>query len=139
MAARRAGSSQGDDDHSAGAANRPSGRTQSGPAGEDSRRIDVSSTTAQNQFGSLLDQVAKGKTVFIRKRNVPHAVLISVERYEELTRSDFALLDGLESKFDALLARIRNPGARAAADVLFSATPEQLGAAAFESLRKRDG
>ena len=46
----------------------------------------MTSTQAQNAFGRVLDTVAHEGTVLITKRNATQAVVMSVERYEALTR-----------------------------------------------------
>ncbi len=100
--------------------------------------IEVSSTEAQNNFGLLLDQVARDRPVFIRRHRNRQAVLISIDRYEELTRTEESpLLDRLTDEFDALFDRMQSTQARRAADSLFSATSEELGDAAIEATRRK--
>lgn len=100
--------------------------------------LEVSSTEAQNNFGLLLDQVARDRPIFIRRRRHRQAVLLSIEQYEELTRAgESPLLDTLTAEFDALFERMQNAEAKRAADELFSATPEELGRAAVEQAAKR--
>lgn len=102
------------------------------PEGE----VEMSSTDAQNNFGSLLDQVARNRPVFIRRRNRRQAVMISVERYEALTRGEGSpALDALTAEFDAMLERMQTPAAQAAGADLFTAAPEEFGEAAVAAAR----
>src|SRR5688500_12484420 len=43
--------------------------------------LEVSATAAQNNFGVLMDQAARDVPVFIKRRNIRRAVLVSIERY----------------------------------------------------------
>jgi prevent-host-death family protein len=89
--------------------------------------IRMTSTGAQNGFGRVLDMVAKGRTVLITRRNVPHAVLMPVYQYEALTRTDAPDLDALTAEFDEMLARMQEPGSEEAMLRAFRASPEELG------------
>lgn len=90
----------------------------------------VTSTEAQNSFGRVMETVARGSTVFVTRHNAPQAVVISVERYEELTRPGTAELDALTREFDDLLAGMQTPEAGAALRDAFAASPDALGRAA---------
>jgi prevent-host-death family protein len=94
------------------------------------KTVEISSTEAQNNFGRILGRVARNETVVIRKRDVREAVIISFERYEALTQMESPVLNTLDEEFDALLASMQTPSARAAAQKAFEATPEELGEAA---------
>ncbi len=96
----------------------------------------LSSTDAQNGFGALLDTVARGRTVMITKHSRPEAVVMSFDRYEALTRDAVPELDTLEDEFDAMVAQMQTPEARAARSAAFHASPEELGAAAVEYARR---
>jgi antitoxin Phd len=121
---------------SAAAAGRAGPERRLGRGSEAGGGIEVSSTEAQNNFGLLLDRVARDEPVFIRRRQRRQAVIISVERYEALTRAqESPLLDGLTDEFDALFERMQGAGARRAVDGLFTATPDELGRAAVKAAR----
>ncbi|HEX5726474.1 MAG TPA: type II toxin-antitoxin system prevent-host-death family antitoxin [Longimicrobiaceae bacterium] len=96
----------------------------------------MTSTEAQNGFGRLLDTVARDATVLIQKHNVTQAVVMSVDRYEALSRGSAPSLDDLAAEFDELLARMQTPEARAGMRDAFAASPDELGRAAVEAARR---
>lgn len=98
--------------------------------------VSMSSTEAQNGFGHLLDTVARDGTVFITRRNTAGAVMLSMERYEELTREAEPDLDELTAEFDALLERMQSPESRAGIREAFSAAPDELVRAAVAAAGK---
>jgi hypothetical protein len=75
--------------------------------------------------------------VFITKHAAPKAVLISMNHFESLSRASRSKLDALSGEFDALLARMQTPMARAGMKAMFDASPQQLGKAAVAAARKR--
>ncbi|HYR11107.1 MAG TPA: type II toxin-antitoxin system Phd/YefM family antitoxin [Longimicrobium sp.] len=89
--------------------------------------IRMTSTEAQNGFGRVLDMVAKGRTVLITRRNVPKAVLMPVDQYEALARTDVPDLDALTAEFDEMLARMQGSEVRAGIRAGLSASPAELG------------
>lgn len=96
----------------------------------------MSSTEAQNGFGHLLETVARDQTVFITRRNKAQAVVMSVERYRELTQANEPDLNDLSTKFDALLERMQTPQVRAGLREAFRATPDELAKAAMAAARE---
>lgn len=99
--------------------------------------LSISATEAKNDFGRILEKVTKGGTVIITKHDAPKAVLISVEQFDALSRANRVKLDTLSGEFDALLARMQTPAARAGMEAAFDASPQQLGRAAVEAAWKR--
>ena len=97
----------------------------------------VSATDAKNEFGRILEKVIQGGTVMITRHDVPKAVLISVEEFNALSRAHRVEIDTLSDEFDALLARMQTPAARAGMKAAFDASPKQLGEAALAAARKR--
>jgi antitoxin Phd len=97
----------------------------------------ISATDAKNEFGRILEKVIRGGTVVITKHDAPKAVLISVEQFNALSRVHRDKLDTLTGEFDALLARMQTPAARAGMKAAFNASPKQLGRAAVAAARKR--
>ena len=97
----------------------------------------VSATVAKNEFGRILERVIQGGTVVITKHDAPKAVLISVDEFDALSRANQAKLDTLSGEFDALLARMQTPAARAGMKAAFDASPKQLGKTAVAAARKR--
>jgi antitoxin Phd len=97
--------------------------------------ISMTSTEAQNGFGRVLDTVARNHTVLITRHNAAQAVVISFERYQELTRGEVPTLDALSAEFDELLAKMQRPEVQAAALEAFRASPEELARAAGSVVR----
>ena len=97
----------------------------------------VTATNAKNEFGRVLEKVIQGGIVVITKHDEPKAVLISVREFNTITNAGRIKLDTLSGEFDALLARMQTPAARAGMKGAFDASPKQLGKAAVESARKR--
>lgn len=97
----------------------------------------ISATDAKNEFGRILEKVIQGGTVVITKHHEPKAVLMSINHFNELSRANRARLDTLSGEFDALLARMQAPAARAGMKSAFNASPKQLGRAAVAAARKR--
>jgi len=97
----------------------------------------ISATVAKNEFGRILERVIQGDTVVITKHDAPKAVLISIDEFDALSRANQARLDTLSVEFDALVARMQTPVARAGMKAAFNASPKQLGKAAVAAARKR--
>jgi prevent-host-death family protein len=81
--------------------------------------------------------VIQGRVVVITKHAAPKAVLVSLDEFNALTRAAESKLDTLSGEFDALLARMQTPKARAGMRAAFNASPKQLGKAAVAAARKR--
>ena len=94
-------------------------------------------TQAKNEFGRVLEMVLQGGTVVITKHDAPKAILISVDGFNKLSHATERTLDTHSEEFDALLARMQNPKARAAMKAAFAASPKELGKAAVIAARKR--
>jgi antitoxin Phd len=99
--------------------------------------LTVTATDAKNEFGRVLERVIQGGRVVITKHDEPKAVLISVREFNALNGANRTKLDTLSGEFDALLARMQTPAARAGMNAAFEAPPKQLGKAAVAVARKR--
>ena len=99
--------------------------------------IKISATEAKNKLGEVLDRVIQGGMVLITKHETPKAVLLSMEEYGALSRAAQTRLDTLNDEFDALLARMQTPKARAGMKAAFGASPKRLGKVAVASTRRR--
>ena len=97
----------------------------------------VPATRFKNEFGAIFEQAALGGAVAITKHNTPKAVLLSYAEFQALTRSTSPVLDELEDEFDALLAGMQTPGAKAGLAAAFDASPEELGRAAVKAARPK--
>ena len=96
----------------------------------------MTATEAKTEFGRALATVGAGGVVYITKNSEAKAVLISVEKFKELSRSSESRLNRLSEEFDAMVARMQTPKAAAAVDALFRATPRELGRASVAGVRK---
>jgi antitoxin Phd len=97
----------------------------------------VTATDVKNEFGRVLEKVIQGGIVVITKHDQPKAVLMSVHEFNALTNANRIKLDTLSGEFDALLARMQTPAARAGMKAAFDASPRQMGKAAVAMARKR--
>lgn len=105
--------------------------------GERVEALSVTATDAKKEFGRVLEAVLQGGVVVITKHDAPKAVLMSVDEFDALSRAGEATLDALTGRFDALLARMQTPKARAGMKAAFDASPKQLGKAALAVARRR--
>jgi antitoxin Phd len=106
----------------------------------DGELVDVPSVAAtqfKNQFGAIFEQASLGGAVAITKHNTPKAVLLSYAEFEALTRASSPVLDELSEEFDALLAGMQTPKAKAGVATAFDAAPEELGRAAVKAAARR--
>jgi antitoxin Phd len=94
-------------------------------------------TQAKNEFGRVLEMVLQGGAVVITKHDAPKAIMISIDEFHKLSQSSELALDALSKEFDAFLARLQSPKARAAMKEAFAASPMELGKAAVAAARKR--
>lgn len=102
-----------------------------------SGELTVPATMAKNEFAHVLESVLRGSHAVITKHNQPKAVLISIDEFERLSQNAAVALDSLSAEFDALLAKMQTPKARAAMKSAYNATPKELGKAALAAARKR--
>jgi prevent-host-death family protein len=105
--------------------------------GEALTPLKITATDAKTQMGHVLETVLQGRVVLITKRETPKAAVIPMAEYEKFSRATEAKLNTLSGEFDALLARMQTPEARAGMQAAFDATPEQLAKAAVAFARKR--
>ena len=105
--------------------------------GEPVEASSVTATDAKKQFGRVLEMVLRGGAVVITKHDAPKAVLLSVDEFNALAHAPSLKLDTLSGQFDALLARMQTPKARAGMRAAFAAPPKQLGRAAVAAARRR--
>lgn len=98
---------------------------------------EVTATDAKNGFGRVLARATHGGIVLITRRREPEAVLLSIDEFEDLASARERKLDALSAEFDALLAKVQRPAARAGTKAAFGATPARMGEAAVAAARKR--
>ena len=96
----------------------------------------ITATDAKKEFARMLEMVIQGGVVVITKHDAPKAVLLSVDEFNALAHAP-SQLDALSGQFDALLARMQTPKARAGMKAAFAASPKQLGRAAVAAARRR--
>ncbi len=97
----------------------------------------VTATELKHSTADILDRVTAGNAVSITRHDKARAVLISVEQYQELTGGEGDWLAKLHEEYQGMLERMQGPEQRAAALRLFTATPEELGAAAVRGAQRR--
>jgi antitoxin Phd len=97
----------------------------------------VTATELKQSTADVLDQVSAGKAIAITRHDKPRAVLISIEQYKELTDGQSGWLQGLQAEYFGMLDSMQAPEQKAAAQRLFEATPEELGAAAVRGAQRR--
>jgi len=96
----------------------------------------VAATRLKNEFGTVLEQAARG-AVAITRHDAPRAVLVSYEDFEALVKGQNQNLNDLGAEFDALLARMQTSKAKKGVQAAFGAAPAVLGRAAVKSAKKR--
>jgi prevent-host-death family protein len=94
-------------------------------------------TDAKKRFGRVLDMVLRGGAVIITKHDAPRAIMLSMDEFNALAKATERTLDTLSADFDAMLARMQTPRARAQMKAAFGASPKELGKAAVAAARKR--
>jgi antitoxin Phd len=97
----------------------------------------IPATEAKNNFGRILESVLQGGRVVITKHDMPKAILISMDEFNDLSGAMELALGTLRGEFDALFAGMQNPEARRAMKSAFHASPKELGKAAVIAARKR--
>jgi len=99
--------------------------------------LSFTATDAKKQFGRVLDMVLRGGAVIITKHDAPRAIMLSMDEFNALAKATERTLDTLSADFDAMLARMQTPRARAQMKAAFGASPKELGKAAVAAARKR--
>lgn len=107
------------------------------PAAAPSESATFTASGAKKEFGKVLELAMRGGRVFITKHATPKAVVLSVDDFTALTRATERTLETLSGEFDALLARMQTPKARAGLKAAFDASPKEIGAAAVAAARRR--
>ncbi|HVR28713.1 MAG TPA: type II toxin-antitoxin system prevent-host-death family antitoxin [Thermoanaerobaculia bacterium] len=98
----------------------------------------ISATEAQNNFGRVLTRAMTEGAVTITKYDRPAAMVLSMDRYRELTGEAAPELDELTREFDEMLARMQTEEAAAGVDALFEMEAEALGRAAVRAAQTAD-
>ena len=107
------------------------------PAAAPNESPTFTASGAKKDFGKVLELAMRGGRVFITKHAAPKVVVLSVDDFAALTRATERTLDTLSGEFDALLARMQMPKARAGLKAAFDASPKEIGAAAVAAARRR--
>ena len=101
----------------------------------------VNATQAKNQFGAILRRVRTATPVFIEKHGAAQAVVLDIGSYRALVHKardpEQVQLDGLREEFEALYARMQAPASRKAADLLSSASAQELNRVATRRTKSR--
>jgi antitoxin Phd len=99
--------------------------------------VSISASDAKNEFARALETALRDGYVVITKHDQPKAVLVSFDEFESLTRQRNPRLEALSAKFDQLFERLQSPHARSVIQSVFESSPEELGRAAVEAVRRR--
>jgi prevent-host-death family protein len=99
----------------------------------------IAATEVKNEFGRVLDMVIQGNVVVITKHDAPKAVLLSVDEFNALATVGDSVLASMTGEYEAMLARMQTPKARAGMKAAFNATPARLGRAAVNAARRKRG
>src|SRR3989442_4438209 len=94
-------------------------------------------TGAKKEFGRVLEIVLRGGRVVITKHDAPKAVVLSMNEFHALTQATERTLATLSGEFDALLAGMQTPSARARMKAALDASPRAVGRAAVAAARPR--
>jgi prevent-host-death family protein len=97
----------------------------------------VTATDIKNSFASVWDRMTAEGAVAITRHEKPRAVLVSIERFEELLRAGRPALDQLTEESDDLLASMQTTKARRGMAAAFKASPTRLGRAAADAARRQ--
>jgi antitoxin (DNA-binding transcriptional repressor) of toxin-antitoxin stability system len=97
----------------------------------------VTATDAKKEFARMLEMVIQGGVVVITKHDAPKAFCSPSTSSMRSRMRLRTTLDSLSGQFDALLARMQTPKARAGMKAAFAASPKQLGRAAVAAARRR--
>jgi prevent-host-death family protein len=97
----------------------------------------VTATDIKNSFASVWDRMNAEGAVVITRHEKPKAVLVTIERFEELIRAGRPNLDQLTEEFDTLFAGMQTTRAKRGMVAAFKANPSQLGKVAATAGRKR--
>lgn len=98
----------------------------------------VTATELKNAASDVLDKVLFHGAVAVTRHDKPRAVLLSLEQYETLTAgAQPGWLEEMRGDYHRMLDAMQAPEQKAAAERLFQATPEELGAAAVRGARRK--
>jgi antitoxin Phd len=112
-------------------------RTAATPGPAAAAAASFTATDAKKEFGRVLEIVLRGGRVVITKHDAPKAVVMSMDEFSALTQATERTLETLSGHFDALLAGMQAPKARAGMKAAFEAVPKALGRAAVAAARRR--
>jgi prevent-host-death family protein len=99
----------------------------------------VTATQLKNSTADVLERVRTHNAVAITRHEKPSAVLLSWEQYSQLKGGEPEWLGELYDEYYAVLEEMQSPEQKAAAERLFQATPEELGAAAVRGAMRKNG
>jgi antitoxin Phd len=92
----------------------------------------VSASELKNEPATIIDRVAAGRPVAIKRHNSTRAVILSFDDFQRLALAREPSLDALAAQFDELLESMQGSRARNAVAAAFESTPEELGRSARE-------
>lgn len=90
----------------------------------------VSTTELAGAMQKVTGAVVSAGAVLVTKHDQPAMVLVSIDRYLQLTRAAEPDLSALTRRFDDMIARMQGPEAEQRMAEAFAMPPAELGAAA---------
>lgn len=90
----------------------------------------VSTTELAGAIQKVTGAVVSAGAVLVTKHDQPAMVLVSVDRYLQLTRAGEPDLGALTRRFDEMVERMQGPDAERRMTEAFAMSPAELGAAA---------
>ena len=98
----------------------------------------VFATDLKNSVAKVFDAVAAKGAIAITRHDKPRAILLSLEEFEALAPPEPEVdLTALRQKYQDMVKEMQSPEQKAAAEAAFNAADEELGAVAFEAMKKR--
>lgn len=71
--------------------------------------IEITSSAAKNHFGEVIEQVAGGQVVAVKRHNQTIGVIVPVDEYERMRKATSGKLNLLTAQFDQLVEQMQQP------------------------------
>ena len=96
----------------------------------------VSTTELAGAIQKVTQAVVSAGAVLVTRHEEPAMVLLSIDRYRQLTKAAEPDLTALTQRFDDLVARMQEPGAEQRMAEAFTMSPAELGETARRAAGK---
>lgn len=71
--------------------------------------IEITSSAAKNHFGEVIEQVAGGQVVAVKRHNQTIGVIVPADEYERMRKATSGKLNLLTAQFDQLVEQMQQP------------------------------